>query len=961
MARERPPSENYAGDAERGASPLVLREFLGMLRAHAVWGLVAGALASFLVMRSAVRKPEVYRSTAVVQLNMSGTTAGSDSLAQVIYAGEETDNEAERMTIMSSDLARQSVLAPGSYLLAYLEQVRDATWARWWTRFRGRGRAEAHIRVRLHAGHPPKPTRRRVRFERRQDKAWALMDATSTDAREIGLFEFAEPWSDANGDGRWTPAEPYTDQNGNGRYDPSEPFDDANGDGRCNPSEPFDDLDGDGKRDAAEPFIDLDSNGRWDPGEPFEDGDGDARCDRQESFDDLDGDGFWRRFGEPWTDLDGDGTWFPGEPFHDVNGNGVRDDADPFDDLDGDGTWSSGKPLEIDGNRLDLLLVAGDPEKHVFDLVVMSTEEAVGRVVGSVSASASNPYSNIAHVGVSSGDPFQARDIAQAVIDAYIARRRAARTEKHDALLSWIQSQMGVATKRLGDAYRRRDDYIRREGAVLLQERASAAFEEAEALTRERLQVEFDLGQLDDEAAVLDESRSPLDVLRSLPAEAVDAHTRSLLDARTTHQTELARLERHGHGRGSPEHDDTRVRLEQAETLLLDAVKKLILDRRAALDQTRDRLRRRLQVAVSREAAKKSLLKDLPRLEQGLAELTRPVEEARRVIEEFLRWQSEARIARASTTTPVAMLESASLNPQPVAPNRLLDLVLAVVAGLGAAMAACWLREHLDTRVRNARQVEVGLHRPLAGAIPDHATVKRRERAAKSQPLVALHNESGLLAESYRKLRGSIRHEHRDAPLRTLAITSSTQGEGKSVTTLNLAITMAKAGERVLVIDADLRRPSIHLLAGIDRRPGLVDWAVEGKPWRLSVVPGPCPGLDILPVGGSGEVVTNVLGPDDMPRLLAEARETYDAILVDVPPVLAVSDALSFFHALDGVMLLVRAGRYGIDVPREAAAMIERAGGRLQGVILNAFDARLAARRGGAYYGYRYGSRYAYR
>ncbi|MCA9314985.1 MAG: polysaccharide biosynthesis tyrosine autokinase [Planctomycetes bacterium] len=952
--------ENTAASSAPGAQAHPVADFVGILRAHALWGFVVAAVVFFVMMRSAVGKPDAYQSAGLLQLSVPEPRSSQDLLATMLAMDGRKETAADLLTLQSRTLAREAVRAGGSTVRAYLEPVRERSWSEWWQAFRGHHGTAVHVRARVRKapGHSVSGT---VRLVSRGDEQWEAVPVSGFENPTALPFRFAEPWSDINGNGERDDAERYADANGNGRFDPPEEFLDVNGDGTCNRMEPFDDLDGDGRCDRAESFIDVNGNGVFDEGEVFDDRDRDGHRDVNEAFVDLDGDGFRRAYDEPWTDANGNREWDPGETFEDRDGDERYSPAEPFEDLDGDGVWDAGQPLVWGDAELDLYWGAGDPDGLAFAIHVLSEDDAISRLVGALEASEVTEYSGVATVRAVHGDPYQARDMVQAILQAFVVRKYEGRLERTNRLLDWLRGELAVATRRLATGYRLRDQFVRGEGAVLLEERAAAAYEEKGALTRERLQIEFELRRIDDERQVLAADRSALEALRSVPADQVDAQTATLLAERTRLLMELGRLGRHGHGTGSLEFDDTKARLNEVEPLLEAASSKLVRERLAALDIERGRLQGRYREAIAREKAQNDLLGDLPRLEQGLVELMRPIEQYERIVQELARSQSGAEMARASTSQPAQILENASLQPGPVAPNRLLELALALVAALGAGMGACWLREHLDHRVRNARQVERSVGRPLAGAVPAFHTVRRRERARRAHALVALHNEPGLLAETYRKLRASIRHEHRNDPIRTLAITSPTQGEGKSLTTMNLAVTMAQAGERVLVIDGDLRRPSVHRLAGTSREPGISDVLGGRLGWQEAVVEGPTSGLFVLPAGGGGDRAAVALESAAMTTLLTEASAAYDCVLVDVPPVLAVSDALAFFHHLDAVFLLVRAGRYSVDVPREAAELIERAGGRLRGVILNAFDARLAARRGGAYYGYRYGARYAYR
>jgi capsular exopolysaccharide synthesis family protein len=962
-----------------------------MVRAHAVWGLVVAAAVFGLLLRSAVPKPDIYESHALVQLSVRNRRTAEDLLATLAAVEPVTETPAELMTLRSRDLAQAAVIAPGSRLRALVRPVSDRTWGAWFEALSGALVPHTHIVAAMESDGGV-PVQVRVIFRRRANGAWQIEQLQ--DGSPVVLaegFRFREPWDDSNRNGSWDEPEPYVDANGDGRYNPPEPFDDANGDGVRNRSEAFDDLDGDGLRDGDEPFTDLNADGRWTPGEPFEDLDGNGRWsadepftdldgdgrrrdgepfddrdqdghhDVAEPFVDLDGDGFWRRFDETFVDTDGDGEWGAGETFTDRDGDAQWSEGEAFEDQDGSGTWDPGTALELGGSRLYLTRMVGELDGAWFDIRVQTLQDAVDRVVGSIAADEVVPYSDVARVMARDSHPYHARDIVQGLVDAFVARKQSEKVERALLLLEWLRRESHVTARRLMEAYRRRDDYVRREGAVLLAERAEAAFLERSELARERLQLEFDMRRVEDQLRVLQEERPALELLAAVATGDVDPRTTSLLDERTAAQMELGRLAQHGHSKGSMEFDDVRARLDQLDGMLQESVHHLVREQTKALSGERTRLTAKLEHVIARERVQSDLLHDLPRLEQGLMELGRPIASYERIGQDLARWQSEAEIGRAGTSPPVRVLEAAVTQATPVAPNRLLDLVIAILAAVAAGIGACWLREYLDRRIRNARQLEMGLGRPLAGAVPAFQSVPRRERPRRRRPTPALTRPGGLLAEAYRKLRASIRHEHREAPVRIFSITSPVQGDGKSITALNLGVTMARAGERVLIIDGDLRRPSMHELVGRDRSPGLHEILQGQIDWRDAVGPGPAEGLFVITAGASGEFGHDLLESDAMVRLLEEVRAAYDTVMVDVPPVLAVSDAMAFFHRLDGVFLLVRAGRYSVDVAAEAIELIERSGGRMRGVILNAFDARLAARRGAAYYGYRYGARYAYR
>ncbi|MDH7577582.1 MAG: CpsD/CapB family tyrosine-protein kinase [Bacillota bacterium] len=191
-------------------------------------------------------------------------------------------------------------------------------------------------------------------------------------------------------------------------------------------------------------------------------------------------------------------------------------------------------------------------------------------------------------------------------------------------------------------------------------------------------------------------------------------------------------------------------------------------------------------------------------------------------------------------------------------------------------------------------------------------------------------------AEAYRTLRTSIHFSSSGQPLQTLLITSAGPSEGKSTTLANLAISMAQAGGRVLVVDADLRKPSQHKIFGALNGAGLTNWLVEGTPLDEVIQETEVPGLWILPCGPIPPNPSELLGSRRMEDLLKETRARFDTVLFDSPPVVAVTDATVLAPGMDGVVLVIRAKVARIDMTREAKELLEKTGARLIGVVLNA-------------------------
>ncbi len=201
--------------------------------------------------------------------------------------------------------------------------------------------------------------------------------------------------------------------------------------------------------------------------------------------------------------------------------------------------------------------------------------------------------------------------------------------------------------------------------------------------------------------------------------------------------------------------------------------------------------------------------------------------------------------------------------------------------------------------------------------------------------LIALRDPQSLAAEAYRTLRTNIQFSSLDKPLQTLLITSTAPDEGKSTTLANLAVTMAQAEQRVIVVDCDLRRPSLHTLFGLANEPGLTNVILQQNDMPLPLQATGVPGLSVLASGPLPPRPADLLGSRRMEALIARLRAEADIILFDTPPVIAVTDAAVLATRLDGVLLVLQAGKTRRDRAREARRQLEKVKANLIGVVLN--------------------------
>lgn len=216
----------------------------------------------------------------------------------------------------------------------------------------------------------------------------------------------------------------------------------------------------------------------------------------------------------------------------------------------------------------------------------------------------------------------------------------------------------------------------------------------------------------------------------------------------------------------------------------------------------------------------------------------------------------------------------------------------------------------------------------------------------KGKLLPELHPKEPA-AEAYRLLRSNLRYMSVDNPPRSFLVTSAMPGEGKSLTAANLAISMALVGSKTLLLDGDLRIPSVHEVFGVDNRFGFTTKVLEGGSWANIVTKVEIENLDICTSGPLPPNPAELLGARRTHNALREASADYEQVIIDGPPVLGVSESLSLAKMVDGVILVVRAKKTSHIAAVEAKERLEQVGARILGVVLGDTDIKNSV-----YYGY---------
>ncbi|MEI7851135.1 MAG: polysaccharide biosynthesis tyrosine autokinase [Kiritimatiellales bacterium] len=289
----------------------------------------------------------------------------------------------------------------------------------------------------------------------------------------------------------------------------------------------------------------------------------------------------------------------------------------------------------------------------------------------------------------------------------------------------------------------------------------------------------------------------------------------------------------------------------------------------------------------------------------------------------------KSRIAQEGITlkvprTPVEVVDSAEESNRPISPNLILNVLLSIFIGLGSGVGLAYFIEYLDTSIKTADDVERWLELPVLGLIPQ-----------KVRPLIEEGPDSEH-AEGYRVLRTNMAFTDAGGPRKgAFAVLSGGAGEGKSTTAFNLAYICAQQNEKVLLVDADLRRPVQHTILGVSNRFGLTNVLLRDVPVEEAIKTTSVPNLHFLPSGRLPRTSLGVLDPKRISELVHSLKQKYDVIVFDTPPLVGISDSAVIAKEMDGVLLVVQYRKYPRDMIIRAKQMLDTLGVPQVGVVLN--------------------------
>src|ERR1700761_7699631 len=566
---------------------------------------------------------------------------------------------------------------------------------------------------------------------------------------------------------------------------------------------------------------------------------------------------------------------------------------------------------------------------HNFDLSKIQDRHALIGMFEAGLAAERFGHTNILELSFTARNPELAALICNTLIDNYVQHNFSENYAATQEVSVWLQQQLGDLKRRLELSQAHMLSVQKDIGLVGIDQTQSIVLSRLVDISHDLTQAESQ--RLVAEARLVTLQSAPPDVLATLSSDPV---LLGLKERLTTLQAEIANLNAR-YGAKNPR----LVELHSEMTEVSESMKReqqIVISRAKeevrAAKENQDALQRRLD-----QEKGSAYMGNSRAVEYSLA---RREYEANRALYDGLQQRlQEAGILAGLHSTNIRRIDPADPPDFPSLPRKSVNLMLGLLSGLGIGLVLSFLVEALDTNIKTIYDIEERLGLPMLGVVPQVDSKLLSPETFVRDATSPLPGAWSRLAEAYRSLRTTILLSRAGTPPQVILISSAKPSEGKtSVSTLE-AVVFALNGSRVLLVDSDLRRPSVHLRFRIANKVGLTSVLTGKSSLQEAITSIPAvPSLHILPAGPVAPMPAELLGSLQMQRLVEGLRANYDFILIDTPPVLTVTDAAVLVSISDGVVLVLRYGQASRNVVARASEILLRSGAHLLGVVLNAVD-----------------------
>jgi succinoglycan biosynthesis transport protein ExoP len=539
-------------------------------------------------------------------------------------------------------------------------------------------------------------------------------------------------------------------------------------------------------------------------------------------------------------------------------------------------------------------------------------------------------------------NPELARQITDTWADVFVKHNLDSRQEGNKSSVRELEDRIADTKLALREAEQKLNNYRRDHQVLDFGEKENTVIARLVDLNRQLLQVESERKTLQTSVELTRKEADPSNLPEVQRDPAVQDLTKKLTELKQKQAQLLAEV--------TPEYPEAKQVKQQIDALEGEL--------RAAHQRILSGIEKQYQAAAQRETR---LRKDLNeqygetmKQNEGAIQAKiyqQDIDTNRALLDKLLHSQKEIVISSASQRNNVRVTEYSPVRG-PVGPPRTRNIVMSIFLSLLGGIGLVLFLDYLNNKIESVEDIDRYLHLPALGVIPIFPLGKARKRltgtaASKALTTAAWHGNghgggmiltevesTSSIAESYRQLRTAVLLSSAGHPPRTMLITSSQPAEGKTTTSVNMAISLAQTGAAVVIVDADLRRPRVHKIFGLKNSRGLCNY-LAGECEISSLIQTALPNLYVLPVGPLPPNPAELLGSTKMRQVVEMLSSNFDYVVIDSPPVASFADSLILSSMVEGVIVVVKAGFTPREMAQRTKAHLHSVGAKILGVVIN--------------------------
>lgn len=556
------------------------------------------------------------------------------------------------------------------------------------------------------------------------------------------------------------------------------------------------------------------------------------------------------------------------------------------------------------------------------------------------------PNTRIIEIHYRSTDPTLSANVVNTLAATYVEQNFKTKFESTMQASDWLSKQLVDLQMKVETSQEKLVRYQKEHEILGTDEKQNIITAKLDELNKEMTVAESERMQKES-IYQLTQSGDPNSVAAALAADGSSNVTSSLLDKlreqEATLKIQVAEL--------STQFGPSYPKVAQLNNQLKEITRQIVTETQKAVEKLRGQYMAALQRETMLREALEKQKQEANKLNESAIEyslLKRDLESNRTLYEGLLEKLKEAGVTAGLRSNNFRIVDAARAPAAPIEPNIPRNLAFALVLGITTGIGLAFLLENMDNTVRTTEQAQIISALPSLGMIPlgsktgSGASGAKRLALASSNEAVELVTQTrpqSQMAESYRALRTSLLLSSLGAPPKVIMVTSARPQEGKTTTSINSAIVLAQKGVRVLLVDADLRRPSVHKALGMGPRSGLSNVLTGSATLEQTIAPSAIlPNLFILPAGTPPPNPAELLASSNMKDVVAELRGRYDHVVIDTPPTLSVTDAVVLSPRVDAIILVIRSGHTTKQALRRARDILMQVNAHVTGVLLNAVD-----------------------